>query len=172
MGFGKDGKGAILWDQTQILPGALIPADVAGAATNQNLIEDFRILRTDYWINYLPVATDGFEGPVLVGMAPGGLSAAEVEEAIDSVPTYPGDAPASERSLRPVWPLEAFVFLVDNAQGWGGHGELVKKGSFNPKWTFHDSDEWIWWVFNFSGNTLTTGGQVNIVAKHFGVWLT
>ncbi len=172
MGFGKDGKGQILWDFAQILPGALVAGDTASAASANNLEEDFRMLRMDYFVSWFPVLTDGLEGPLLFGVAAGQVSAGEVEECIEARPKTSGDVPASEEVMRPVWPLETFQFYVDAGSGYAAGGDdLSKKGSFSPKWTFLDSQEWNFWVYNYSSNTLVTGGQINVIAKCFGVWV-
>ncbi len=169
MGFGKDGKGQILYDITILSPGSLSPNDVGSTAVHTNLTEDFRILKTEYWVSWNPVITDGQEGPVIVGMAAGGLSATEIEECLEADPTDTSDAPESEQVMRAVWPLEQFI-LYNDTTGVDYGSVISAQGTFNPKWTMPNPSGWSWWVYNQS-TALLTGGAFFFFAKHFGVWV-
>lgn len=166
MGFGKDGKGFILWDKAEISVGALASDDAISTIVETNLVEDFRILKTEWFFAWR--APDFTEGPILVGMAAGGLSAAEIEETIESVPSQMADVPPAERSMRPVWPLAVMMLQTD---GTVGDPHTLKQGEFNPRWTMPNPLGWSWWIYNHGNAALTAGGVFHIVAKHFGVWV-
>ncbi len=165
MGFGKDGKGQILWGRSSFTVGVLPALDLAANGDGYTAIgEDFRILRTDYFMSFEPQATGDI---LLVGMADGGLSAALIEAAVEARPQDLNDAPEIEEVMRPVWPVELL------GDGSAGSGPVVVKGTFNPKWTFKNPEGWIWWIYNISSSdAMTTGGIVTIITKHFGVWVT
>jgi len=165
MGFGKDGKGFILYDRIQVAPGTLAALDaVTGASRYSSVIsEDFRIIKADYWIAYEPKAT---ADKVLVGMCDGELTAAEVEEALESVPSDLNDNLNAERTMRPVWPLE---MLGDMA---ASSGELILKGEWKPRWTFHDPEAWDMFVYNpDNAVALTDASIVTMFMKIYGVWV-
>ncbi len=170
MGFGKDGQGQIIYDQTRGGLGALAALDAVeiGGSYNDALVEDFRIMKMDYWMAILPAtAITILDGPIIIGLAAGQITAAQVEQALEAVPLN-SDATALEESNRPVWPLEIFLIpdadLADNAT-------LVRKGSINLRWTFNNPSGWVWWAYNVSSGALTTGSIAVILAKMFGMWV-
>ncbi len=172
-GFGKDGKGQILWENgiNDGNIGALATKDVVefGGSYHEALEEDFRMLKCEYWMGIAPAqAITVADGPILVGFASGSLQAAEIEECLESVPINHSDI-LLEKAMRPVWPLETFVIQDPDT---GNAGDLHRKGSFNPKWTFANPDGWTWWIYNLSTATLTTSNLLSISAKFFGVWIT
>ncbi len=171
-GFGKDGKGQILYDTSlsSVDLTAITTRDVVelGGAYHEALEEDFRMLRCDYWIGINPAqAIVILDGPLMVGLAAANLTAAQIEEAIEAIPVNRGDT-ALEASMRPVWPLEVFnLWDVDS-----GPIDTTRKGTFNPKWTFQNPDGWTWWTYNMSDATMVTGSDISIFAKYFGVWVS
>ncbi len=173
MGFGKDGRGQILYDNiaTVNLSG-LAGQDVVelGSLYNDTLVEDFRIMKCDYWMGILPAqAVVLLNGPILIGLAAGFLSAAAIEEALESLPLS-ADTTAIEDANRPVWPLEVFMIPdVDEAD----NATLWRKGTFNPRWTFGNGSPggWTWWAYNFSNAAIVTGTNISIFAKMFGMWV-
>ncbi len=173
MGFGKDGKGVIVYDQAEENIGAVPVGDLVTLTNRAQgvMVEDYRMLKCDYWINIRPAAAIViFEGPVMIGMAHGDLTAAEIEAALESVVLGAVDLVANEEAGRPVWPLE-LILLPDADQG--NAVDLSRKGSFTPRWTFPNPAGWQWWVWNLNAVTaVTTGSFISIVAKTFGVWVT
>ncbi len=164
MGFGKDNTGFILYDRISITPGALAALDVAKTDSAIALADDFRILRMDYWVDFGPQATGDI---ILFGVADGALTAAEIEEALEARATDANDVPATEQSMRAVWPLE---IMGENSAGSGSG--MLTKGSVKLKWTFRNPDTWTYWLYNTdSGNALTTGSRLGVIAKIFGVWV-
>ncbi len=172
-GFGKDGKGQILWDVVTLTLGTLASQDVisVGSVTGLNLREDFRILKTQYFIHFAPGAFDALEGPLLVGMAAGGLTAALIEEAIESTPNDRNDYPEIEEVMRPIWPLDSLFLSVDTTNNASTGNRLVAVDEFNPRWTMPSPDGWVWWAMNRSAGALSDLGTLIITAKHFGVWV-
>ncbi len=172
MGFGKDGKGTIIWDRlSSAALGALAPVDVVGLSGSvfNAMVEDFRILKMDYFVGLQPAqAIVVQDGPLLFGVASGHLLAAEIEEAIESILLNRGGVPEGEQAMRPVWPLEVFV-MHDPDQG--PQSDLTRKGSFNPKWTFTNPDGWRYWVYNMTGGAIITGSTISLITKSFGVWV-
>ncbi len=170
MGFGKDGMGQILYDQIRGGLGALATLDVAllGGSYDAALVEDFRIFKMDYWMNISPnQATVILDGPVIIGIAAGNLTAAEIEQSLEAIPLN-ADATALEESNRPVWPLETFLIPdADNAD----NSDLTRKGSINLRWTFQNPSGWVWWAYNLSSFNLITGSTVVTLAKMFGMWV-
>ncbi len=172
MGFGKDGKGQILYETSisSLDMGALAARDAVEfvGSFNDALEEDFRILRVDYWISIRGAQAIVLEdGPIWVGFAAGNLAAGDVEGAIETIPVNQNDL-GLENTNRPIWPLEMFTVQDPDTQA-GDHQTI--KGSFNPKWTFNNPDGWTWWVYNSSAFALVTGSAITINAKIFGMWV-
>ncbi len=122
-------------------------------------------------MHFLPGAFDSLEGPILVGMAPGGMTAAEIEQAIETTVDDSNDIPDVEFANRMIWPLEALVVQSDTTNGASAGSVTTVRGEFNPRWTMPNPDGWTWWAYNFGTANLTTGGTVSITAKYFGVWV-
>ncbi len=173
MGFGKYGKGTILYDHINGQPlGALAGLDCVLLPNNYDggvLVEDYRIIRMDYWIG-IPTAQAIviLDGPILIGIAQGNQNAAEIEECVEAVVLNRG-ANEEELSMRPVWPLEMFILPDPDLQV---NELLVKKGSINLRWTFPNPDGWVFWAYNQNSNALITGSFVNAFFKMFGMWVS
>ncbi len=163
MGFGKDGKGAILYDKVTIVLGALAAQDVISTASDYTALEqDFRILKSEIWMDY---GTQAVGDNILVGIAGGNVSAAAVESALESRPLE-SNSLLTEESMRAVFPLQ---IMGENSAGSGILQAQLEK---NLRWTFRQEDGWNWWAFNLDDSVaITTGGEVTIFAKHFGVWV-
>ncbi len=173
MGFGKDGKGQILYESAinSGALGALASKDVIefGGSYHEVLEEDFRILKCEYWMGTASAqAIVVADGPIIVGLSAANLQAADIEATFEAVPINRGDI-LLERTMRPVWPLEMFeLFDPDIGVGYN----QVVKGSFNPRWTFQNPDGWTWWIYNVSASALVSGSGLTIFAKFFGVWVS
>lgn len=163
-GFGKDGKGQIGYSQSLTSLGTLAATTALSCTGAPALTEDFRVTKLDYWM-----AVDGLAGGerILVGMADGELSISEIEEALESGPIDRNDNAVLEQSHRPVWPLEILQGTSTVVEG-----KTVAQGSVTPRWTFGDADSWEWWVYNLESGALTTGADLKIFTKWFGVWVT
>ncbi len=174
IGFGKDGKGAILYDSISTDMGALAANDVAEILGQYHdvLVDDFRIIKTEYFVSVNGAQAIVLEdGPLLFGMADAALTGAQIEECLESVVLNRGAVPEEEQAMRPVWPLEIFTLMdVDAGNGAMKPGPL--KGSFNPRWTFRNPEGFTYWVYNMSSAAIATGSVIEGLFKHFGVWLT
>ncbi len=176
MGFGKDGKGAIIKEQTVVTLAALATGDAAGQDSTILLDMDFRILKSE--ITAVIGGMTSLEGQGLIlYMSQGDLTVAESEENIEAAgPIRLGDKIPQERADRwvrrvgiTVGPTVNETERVFRNKYNGGLLEL------NPRWTFRRgrtaaAGGWNWVVYN-DGVTLTTGGTVRITATHYGVWV-
>lgn len=168
-GFGKDGRGQILYYRDDISLGALATYAVANGVPF-TLDEDFRILSMDVWAVWQSVQDADDEKLVMLHLASGDLSATEVQECLSASPAHPDDRPPIEHSHRPVWPLGLFTvpaqFTANNHVGYlngTGHAHWSKR------WTFDENVS-----FRFCVHTeeaLNTGSSVDIFAKIYGVWV-
>ncbi len=173
MGFGKDGMGAILYDQVNTNYGALAALGVAEiqGGYHDALVDDFRIIKTQYQIGIRAAAGVVLQdGPLIFGMADASLTSTEIKECIDSRVLNQGQVPEEEESMRPVWPLEIFNVLDPDA-GNGGMSPGPITGSFNPRWTFRNPEGFTYWIFNLGNVVTITGSFIQGLFKHFGVWV-
>ncbi len=170
MGFGKDGKGAIITQKDLITLGTLTAANSIKQATGIALTEDFRLIKME-----LSAMLTGFtagEGPIHLYLCNDELSTTEINEAINaSGPVDRNDRVAQERAERAVFLVGSFGASAASEELHGADGQefLVNK---TIRWTFSNPEGWSLVAFNDSGATLTTGAIVRFVAKYFGVWLT
>ncbi len=176
MGFGKDGKGAIVKEQTTIGLGALAGQSIVGADSAVILDMDFRILRSDVTAVVTGLTTAEGNGLILY-LTEGDLTSAESEANIEqNGPLRLGAQIEEEIASR--WVRRVGITLgtevstehvFSNEYGGG----LLK---IEPRWTFRrgrtgTEGGWNWQVYN-DGVLLTTGGTVRILATHYGVWVT
>ncbi len=176
MGFGKDGKGAIVKEQTSIALGALAAQDAAGADSAVLLDMDFRILKSE--ITAVAAGVTSLEGQGLIlYMTEGDLSVSEAEVNIEqNGPRRLGEQIEEEVATRWVRRIGATIGPTVNET------ERVFRNKWNgplleatPRWTFRRgrtaaAGGWNWLVYN-SGVTLTTGVVIDLTATHYGVWV-
>ncbi len=176
MGFGKDGKGAIVKENLSFTLGALAGQAPQLANSTVLLDSDFRVLKT------IATATltglTGSEGNgLLLYLTQGDLSVGEVEANIEqNGPLRMGDRDLMEIAERWVRLLGAInvaasatEVMFRNEQ----NGPILK---INPRWTFRrgrvsSEGGWNWVVYN-NGVSITTGATCRILATHYGVWVT
>ncbi len=177
MGFGKDGKGAIVRENTLITLSNIAGQAAVGANSAVLLDEDFRILKSE--ITAVAKGMTSLEGQGLIlYMTQGILSAAESEAAIESNgPIRMGERlemEVAERWVRRVGiTVGPTVNETERVFRNEQNGGLL---SLKPRWTFRrgrtaTEGGWNWAVYN-SGETLTTGGTVQVLATHYGVWVS
>lgn len=145
--------------------GNLASKDLVGQVGDYNAVlqDDFRLMKSEFYISVDAFTSN--EGPIIVGIADGQLTDAEIEECIEARPNDRNHNVAHEQSQRPVWPLCILDYQSVGAKcSWQDEKTL--------KWTFSDTEAWKYWVYNPSGAALSTGGVVRIFAKHYGVWVT
>ncbi len=179
MGFGKQGTGMIFYDRTALTALGTLGLETAIFIPSQYidaLVEDVRLIKIAGAIQIEGMTA--LNGPIIAGICNGELTVGEVAEAFLSEPKNTNDRAALERSQRAVFPL-----VVASSGGivpWGdvqGQGQGLSSGAAicsyekTLRWTFANPDGWNYFVINM-GAALDTGAQVQILGKHFGVWVT
>ncbi len=176
MGFGKDGKGAIVKEQSTITLAGLVGQDAVGDNSSVLLDADFRILKSE--VTAVARGMTSLEGQGLIlYMAEGDLSTTESEANIEqNGPIRMGSQIEEEIASRwvrrvgiTVGPTVNETERVFRNKYGGGLLEL------KPRWTFRRARTsnlggWNWVVYN-SGVTITTGGIIDLLATHYGVWV-
>ncbi len=171
MGFGKDGKGVIIKQSVSQALGALGANAGILIGTKPAILERFRMIKTELFAA-LTGLTGGEGNNILIGLADGDLSLAEIEEAIEqTLPLGPNDAvgeAVAERFVKwlgatPVVHATATEKLFTNEKGGHMMSETVR-------WTYARTKSWNYFVYNL-GAALTTGASCTIRAKQFGVWV-
>lgn len=169
MGFGKDGKGVII-RQSLNQPILTLAAQVTLIiGTKPAILERFRIIKAEV-IATITGATSGELNGMFLGLADGDFSNAEIEAAIEANgPAGPNDVVSEELAERYImWfgatDRETGTTLVFHNEE-GGH-EMKR----TIRWTFSRTKSWNWFIYNM-GVAPTTGANVIIRAKLFGVWV-
>ncbi len=171
MGFGKDNTGVIIREVEQVTLGTLASKTAILGSAKLAITEDFRMLKTKVFASIQDATAVEGDGPMIIGICNGELSASEVTECINAEgPLGPDDAVPRERAERAVFPMFAIGFQDDaspmhivNNDG----NPIVHK---NP-WTYRNANGWNWFAFNMGGSALTTGGIVHLIATHYGLWV-
>ncbi len=173
MGFGKDGKGAILREQINgSALGALAAKDGIVVAGGITLAEDFRILKSEITAVVIGLTTGQGEDGLSLHMCNGDLAEADIEECLETNgPLNRSDRDLTERA-------ERFVRKIGVIAGHTADAEHSFVGETNspmivvkPRWTFSNATGWKYFVYN-DGVLLTTGATVELMATHYGVWVT
>ncbi len=156
-----------LYDESVIISVASLAAkDAIAAASKIDASREvgFRVLKTEGWAFLKAAVSDEV---VIFGVDAFILSAAGVEESIESDSQSPFDFANVEKASRPVFPLGALSGL--SAQP--GNGILVHFTNEIP-WTYPEGTGMEWWAYNPDDDALSAGSQqVIIFAQHQGVWL-
>ncbi len=130
------------------------------------------MIKTEMVVTMEMVSDAGIHG-LSFGIADGILSDAEIEAAIE----IPGPTGRDQRveentALRFVKLLGAF----QNPSGGLEASLIGRNGSplltETIRWTFLTAKGWKFWVYNRTGVTMGAGNIVNLVATHYGVWVT
>ncbi len=174
MGFGKDGKGVIITELRSQAIGTLAAATALLIGTKLATVERFRMLKTECnALIFGTIAATEFGG-MLLGIADGDLTVAEIEEQIEANgPLGPNDVVLSEQAMRPVF----IVGAIDIGPAANNTVIMFRDVQSNapqiratPRWTFARTKSWNWFLYN-SGEAPTTGASVRVTAKNFGVWV-
>ncbi len=104
--------------------------------------------------------TEASDGPLLYGIAGSGISLAELEAYIESVPNTGQDTPATEQVSRAVQALGAI--------GLRRETQWIVERVLLP--TFREDVGHVFWVYNV-GIAMTTGAIVEVRGRYFGRWL-
>ncbi len=172
MGFGKDGKGAILRESLTQALGALGSKSAIRILTDKmTLGEDFRMLKLIASC-FGEGFTDGQPDDLFVGICNGELSDAEIAAAlVTNGPSDRNTRTEVESAERMVQIIGALNVMNDDEKAWclneQGGPMLVHK----PRWTFSNPEGWNYFIYN-NGSALTTGASVRLLATEYGVWVT
>ncbi len=172
MGFGKDHTGTIIREVVQDEGVGALASKDAVKITGPILQEDFRLLKSEFTA-IMNGLTAGEGAGLIIGIANGELSAAEIEEALEvGGPLDLNDRVGSERAMRNVKVLGATQVPAGVAntelQFVNEHGGpiIVSK----HRWTYSNPEGWSWWIYN-QGGSLTTGATLQLLCTHYGVWV-
>ncbi len=172
MGFGKDGKGAIIMESRSQALGALGFNTGILIDTKLAITEDFRMLKSIVNVSVTGLTLAEGSGLQLY-LADGALTLAQIEAKIEqSGPLSRHDPPLEAIA-------ERFVKLVAGARGGGSEAaQVMFADAMNngvgivtkPRWTFGATKSWNWVIYNRFA-AITTGANVNLNAENFGVWV-
>ncbi len=170
MGFGKDGKGAIIRETATITIGTLADSAAIKSAA-LSITDDFRILKSVVTAHIIGLTTGEGDG-YLLGMCNDDLSDLAIAAAVSA------DGPLNRSDRDKAELAERWVKIIAMLDGNGVAGEERFRGEGNsmlidvkPRWTFTKGVGWAWFLFN-NGAAPTTGGVVRVQATHYGVWVT
>ncbi len=167
----KFSETGVMIRQHQSLALSTLAADTALLFSDLTLVEDFRMLKSEMIVQ-LQGLTAGEGNGLLLGIANGELTAAEVAEALTvDGPVNANQRLQQEQATRFVKIIGAFE--SDGVTPTGGMFRNAEGGpliTVKPRWTFHNPEGWSFFIFN-SGDALTTGGSATQVATHYGVWV-
>ncbi len=172
IGFGKDGKGAILHEARSQALGALGNDSGILVGTKLALTEDFRMLKAELSAVVTNLTTAEGAGLVLY-LVDGDLTLAEAEAQIEA------NGPLSRHDRVGTEIAERFVKKTAcvGQHGAGADDAVFRDMHTNapivvvkPRWTFGETTSWNWMVHN-TGTLLTTGATVIIKNQCYGVWI-
>ncbi len=172
MGFGKDGKGAIIREDVTLAHTTFTARTAQKLAGLSGLItKNFRMLKVEV-MAHIQGLTAGEADMLAFGICNGELTNGEIAECLQpNGPRDRNDRVLTERAERYVTIL-AYAGPKDNDQlkcfytGKLGERLIVHK----PRWTFSEPEGWSWFVYN-NGTTLTTGSLSSVVATIYGIWV-
>ncbi len=137
---------------------------------NTAITSSITALSDDFWVQSadltwtLTFATPG-EGPLMVGLNNGDLTATEIKEALEALPSSRSDIVNRERARRPVRKVGQFTSLLGS--------EVLNDGQkvrTTIKMYLAEGVELEAFVFNASGAALTTGTFVDLYGNLYGEW--
>ncbi len=166
-GFGKDGKGVIIKEDISQVLGTLAGGAAIIVATSKATFQSaFRMLKSEITAQITGMTGGESDGTLMLGIANGGLSVAEIEAAIElNGPLSRSDRVNNELAMRPVWYIGRF-----SGPGFSATRQHLD-GVYKRAWTFGETDGWNLFVHNVGATALTTGSTARIKATHFGVWV-
>ncbi len=173
MGFGKDGKGAILNEQPNEALLTLASSTglfLASGDIGASLLERFRIVKTEITAHIQSGTFVAGDGPLGLFMFDGDFSLAEAQLAIETLGPFGPNDTVSEAVVERFSKNFGLIPFIEENVGQGSQlyqGKVLEK---TIRWTFARAKGWKWMVYNYGGG-LTTGATVKLQAKHFGVWV-
>ncbi len=170
MGFGKDGKGAIIREARSVALGTLAASTGLIIGTKLATTKDFRMLKSEIFASIVGGSSNELRSLQLFLVA-GQYTLAEFEASLETEgPLDPNNTAAEEIALRPSWHAGSTLdeVIADEAvfRNVTGGGLMT----IMPRWTFLEGKSWNWIVYN-NGEAPTTGATLRIKAKNYGVWI-
>lgn len=154
---------AIVYDDVSFALGTL--GAKGGALANSKIdasrLNGFRVVKVEYWACYS--GKTAAEGPIMVGLSFGQASA-DIDACIEADPQGHLEDRDDGDTKRPLFPL--FMLEKDNASS----SEAIH-GTINPRWSVPEGYAMNYFAYNMDGSALTTGTEIQIFAKIYGVWL-
>ncbi len=170
MGFGKDGKGAIIQESQVVALAALTSLESIAFGNALAITDDFRILKSE--ISCLIEGLTAGEGlGLMLYLFDGDLSTSELNSSLTlDGPLNANDSVAAAIAERWAKHVATFGGGASTTQGLLLGPEGGDPITITPRWTFGASS-WKWAIWNNSGANLTTGATARLRAKHYGVWI-
>ncbi len=176
----KQFDGAII-REVQTISLSTLADQAAIAFSVLTLSEDFRILKSELTAGIRGLDDEDISQGLLLGIANGELSAAEIAACLTSGgPLDRNDRANQETAERWVKILSSLEMNYPNNtasaktqvdgifKGEGGSSVIVSK----DRWTYSDPEGWQFFIFNNTSNSLVTGAQARLQATHYGVWVS
>lgn len=166
-GFGKDGRGQILYQEVKVAPGAC-SAGACLLLDNYDITEDFRLIKTQVAMCWAAALTAGEGEGIVLLLYDGELSLAELAECVTADPVDRNDNKELEMSHRLCHLLGSFQDHLNDAT----RARLSRDLPFEvePRWTFSAPEGWSLGIY--CQRALTTGSTFRFLLKHYGVWVT
>ncbi len=172
MGFGKDGKGAIIRENASQAIGALAAGGVIKIDTDLALEEDFRVLKQEI-ICQVHGLTAGQGKGMILGLADNELTTTEIGECIGvNGPNDRNDrlkVEQAERMVRLIGAIHSDELTNGTKVQFVDEGRIIK---IKPRWTFSNVEGWTFFIYNRDGAEITTGATCRINVTNYGVWVT
>ncbi len=172
MGFGKNGTGAILRSQEEIVLSTLGDITAIKFLSDITIKEDFRVLRQDIF-SHITGLTAGEGFGLMLGIANGELSVAEIAGCLlTDGPTDRNDRGKIETAERNVVLLSeiepVLSGVTEQFHGENGGPKITSK----HRWTYSNPEGWDFFIWNHSGAALTTGATARLIQTTYGLWVT
>lgn len=163
IGFGKNGRGTILYLNQDFAPGTITGKTVS-KGNAANMTEDLRILKMEIDACITGLTATEEDRVLLLGFADAELTDAEIQECLEAEPLDSNDNLSLERSHRPVWPIGMMKPEVSDTVRY-------LSATWSKRWTFSDDDAYCFFLYNLGAGALTTGSTLRILVKLYGVWV-
>lgn len=152
----------IHWDERELSLAALAGKTSILSVTKIDINREngFRVMRVKGYA-CIEGITAG-EGPLVFGCA-AQCSTTNIDDAFDADPQS-SIASANHDAKRAIWPLGMFP-VVSPHEKVIEFDEVIRWSC--PEGTGHFD----FWIYNMDSGALTTGAQLHVFAKFFGVWL-
>ncbi len=168
MGFGKDGRGVIIHGHSGPVALTTLGAKTSIQIASFPATEDFRLLKLES--HFIGLGFTPADDSVIIGLADGELSQAEIVECIDADgPLDRNDNLARERAERPVWILPG---ILPSMPATASPAEGYFFNEWTKRWTFSNPEGFQFFAFNPDSDALTTGSTIVTIFTGYGLWLS